>query len=82
MHARDIIYVKGGQLARITGVCQSASGVLTAQCTACERVEENVYRDSVAVSFVASHTIIDAVAYRNLGDGSFRVLLPFLARFH
>ena len=82
MHARDIIYVKGGQLARITGFWQSASGVLTTQCTACELVEEHKYRDSAAVLFVPSHTIIDAVAYRNLADGEFRVVLPFLARFH
>ena len=81
IHTSDIIYVKGGQLARITGFWQSAYGVLPAHCSACERVEENVYRDSVAVSFVGSHTIIDAVAYRNKADGEFRVALPFLARF-
>ena len=82
IHARDIVYVKGGQLARITGFWQYETGLLTAQCTECEKVEEHIYRDSASVVFVASHTIIDAVAYRNKDDGEFRVVLPFLARFH
>ena len=81
IHARDIIYVVGGQLARITDVWQSASGIITAQCTACELVEGYTYRDSESVLFVQSQTIIDAVAYRNKADGEFRVVLPFLARF-
>ena len=71
IHARDIIYVKGGQLGRITGFWQYESGVLTAQCTKCEKVAEHIYRDSASVLFVPSHTIIDAVAYRNTADGGF-----------
>ena len=82
IHARDIIYVKGGQLARITGFWQAESGVITAHCTACEHVEGYKYRDSEAVVFVQSQTIIDAVAYRKLAGGEFRVVLPYLARFH
>ena len=72
IHARDIIYVKGGQLARITGFWQSAPGIITAHCIACELVEGYKYRDSESVVFVQSQTII---------DGEFRVALPFLARF-
>ena len=82
MHARDIIYVKGGQLARITDFWQSEPGIITAQCTACKLVAKDTYRDSDSVLFVQNQTIIDGVAYRSLGDGEFRVLLPFLARFH
>ena len=82
IHARDIIYVKGGQLARITDLLQSASGTITAQCTACELVAGHKHRDSESVLFVQRQTIIHAVAYRNLADGEFRVALPFLARFH
>ena len=81
MHARDIIYVQGGQLARITDFWQSACGLITAQCTACEHVLGHKYRDSKSVVFVPSETIIDAVAYRLLANGEFRVALPFLARF-
>ena len=82
IHARDIVYVKGGQLARVTGFWQYEAGLLTDQCTESEKVGEHTYRDSAAVVFVASHTIIGAVAYRGKDDGELRVLLPFIARFH
>ena len=82
IHARDIVYVRGGRLARITDFWQYDSGVLTAQCTECEKVDGHIYRDSASVIFVESHTIIDAIAYRNTTDGEFRVILPFLSRFH
>ena len=82
IHARDIVYVRGGQLARITGFWQYDSGVLTAECTECEKVAEHIYRDSASVIFVQSHTIIDAIAYRNKTDGEFRAILPFLSLFH
>ena len=48
IHARDIVYVKGGQLARVTGFWQYEAGLLTAQCTECENVGEHTYR---AVSY-------------------------------
>ena len=82
IHARDIVYVRGRQLARITGFWQYESGVLTAECTECEKVAEHIYRDSASVIFVQSHTIIDAIAYRNKTDGEFRAILPFLSLFH
>ena len=82
IHARDIIYVKGGQLARITDFWRSASGVITIQCTACELVDGYTYRDGNSVLFAQSQTSIDAIAYRNLADGEFRVALPCLDRFH
>ena len=81
IHARDVIYVDGGQLARITGFWRAESGVITAHCTACEHVGGYKYRDSETVIFVKSQTIIDAVAYRKLLGGEFRVALPFLARY-
>ena len=82
MHARDISYVKGGQLARIIDFWKSELGTRTAHCTACEHVEGHKYRDSISVLFVNREAIIDAVAYRNLADGEFRVVLPCLARSH
>ena len=81
LHSGDIIYVAGGNLARITAFWQSAPGVITAQCTGCELVDGSIYRDSDSVLFVPHDTIVDACAYRKLGGGDFRVLLPFLARF-
>ena len=81
IHARDIVYVKGGQLVRLTGFWEYEAGLLTAQGTRCYKVGEHKYRDSAAVVFVESHLIIDAVAYRTRDDGDLRVLLPFLARF-
>ena len=81
LHAGDVIYVEGGDLARITEFWQSEQDVITAQCTGCERVRGSIYRDIDSVVFVHHDTIIDAVAYRKLDDGTFRALLPFLARF-
>ena len=81
IHARDVIYVDGGQLARIAGFWRAESGVITAHCTACEHVGGYKYRDSETVIFVKSESIIDAVAYRKLLGGEFRVVLPFLARY-
>ena len=80
LHSGDIIYVAGGNLARITAFWQSEPGVITAQCTGCELVEGSIYRDSDSVLFVPHDTIVDACAYRKLRGGDFRVLLPFLAR--
>ena len=83
IHARDIIYVIGGTLARVADFWLSESGIITAQCTACVRVASvagYTYRDTASVIFVQSHKIIDAVAYRNLAGGDFRVVLPYLAR--
>ena len=81
IHARDIVYVKGGQLVRLTAFWEYKAGLLTAQGTRCYKVGEHKYRDSATVVFVESHFIIDAVAYRKRDDGDLRVLLPFLARF-
>ena len=81
LHASDIIYVEGGSLARIVEFWQTEPDVITAQCTGCELVSGSIYRDIDSVIFVQHDTIIDAVAYRKLHDGTFRVLLPFIARF-
>ena len=76
-------HVIGGTLARVADFWLSESGIITAQCTACVRVASvagYTYRDTASVIFVQSHKIIDAVAYRNLAGGDFRVVLPYLAR--
>ena len=83
IHGEDIIYVGGGELARVADFWQFECGVITAQCTAREHVASvagYTYRDTASVIFVQSQKIIDAVAYRNLADGEFRVVLPYLAR--
>ena len=40
-----------------------------------------VYRDGTSVSLIACDDIVDSVAYRKLADDSFRIILPWKARF-
>ena len=79
--ARDILYIDGGSLARIVEFWQIGPDTIIAHCTRCELVRGSIYRDTDSRVFVQHDTIIDAVAYRILHDGTFRVILPFLARF-
>ena len=79
--ARDILYIDGGSLARIVEFWQTGPDAIIAHCTRCELVRGSIYRDTDSRVFVQHDTIIDAVAYRILHDGTFRVILPFLARF-
>ena len=46
-----------------------------------EHVRGQVYRDGTSVSLIACDDIVDSVAYRKLADDSFRIILPWKARF-
>ena len=76
----DLVYIVGGTVARAQHFLEF-NGCLTMQCIVCARISRNVYKDGNTVSFFSCDDIVDAVAYRQLSDGSCRVLLPFQARF-
>ena len=78
--ASDLVYIVGGTVARAQHFLEF-NGCLTMQCIVCARISRNVYKDGNTVSFFSCDDIVDAVAYRQLSDGSCRVLLPFQARF-
>lgn len=76
----DVVYIKGGQVARVQCFLELNS-CFTMQCIVCNRVSSNTFIDGSNVSFVSCSDVVDAMSYRPLGDGSFRVIWPFKARF-
>ena len=78
---RDLVYIAGsGSIARAECFYE-LNGCFTMQCIKCEHVHGQVYRDGTSVSFIACNDIVEAVAYRQLADNSFRIMLPWKARF-
>ena len=77
----DVIYVHGGMIARI--VCfWSDNDMITAQCHECARVDNDfIYRDTCTVTFIDATAIVDALCFRSLDDGDFRICLPYKAYF-
>ena len=77
---RDLVYIGGGSIARAECFYE-LNGCFTMQCIKCEHVRGQVYRDGTSVSLIACDDIVDSVAYRKLADDSFRIMLPWKARF-
>lgn len=78
---RDLVYIAGsGSIARAECFYE-LNGCFTMQCIKCEHVHGQVYRDGTSVIFIACNDIVEAVAYRQLADNSFRIMLPWKARF-
>ena len=50
---------------------------IVVQCAACDKVADNVYKDTDITSFIDADDVVDAVSYRPLGDGMMRVIKPF-----
>ena len=83
IYTGDIVYVIGGVVARVMHFWKSPSAEhIAMQCAIFENVDEYIYRDGNQTSFVSVDSIVDAVTYRPLTDGSIRVMLPFDARFY
>jgi hypothetical protein len=79
--AGDVVYILGGVLGRLECFWQLGEHI-TAQINKCKPLQTaGHYRDSDGCDFVSIDLIVDAVSHRLLEDGSFRVLLPFKARF-
>ena len=77
----DVVYILGGVLGRLECFWQFGEHI-TALISKCKPLQTaGHYRDSDGCDFVSIDSIVDAVSYRLLEDGSFRVLLPFKARF-
>ena len=76
----DIVYIDGGSIARAQCFYELNS-CFTMQCIKCVHLRGHVYRDGTSASFVACNDIVDSVAYRTLADNSFRIILPWKARF-
>lgn len=77
----DVVYICGGAVVRAECFWE-LNGCFTMQCKVCSHVGGHLYRDGTAAdSFIACTEIVDTVAYRPLPDGSFRVILPWKARF-
>ncbi len=75
----DIIVDTNDSFSRIVCFWQQETGIV-AQCTTCETVgADHVFRHTGNTCFILAGSIIDAVLYRPLPDGSFRVCLPFRA---
>ena len=75
----DVVYSIGGIVSRILCFWQSNNQIV-AQCHECVKVSEFIYRDDTRVAFIMAESIVDAMAYRPLGDGSIRVIMPYAAR--
>jgi hypothetical protein len=76
----DVIYSVGGFVSRILCFWQSINNQIVAQCHECLKVSELIYRDDNRVVFIMAESIVDAMAYRPLGNGSIRVIMPHAAR--
>lgn len=75
----DIIVDTEDSISRVVCFWQQETTIV-AQCTTCETVGAgHVFRHTGSTCFIAGGSIIDAVSYRPLPDGSFRVCLPFRA---
>lgn len=79
---RDLVYIGGGGGSNARAECfYELNGCFTMQCIKCEHVRGHVYRDGTSVSLIACNDIVEPVAYRELPDNSFRIILPWKARF-
>ena len=79
----DIVYVAGGVVAVAMEFYEHAeTSAMFLHCEPCKQIGRNTYTFSHVSEWVDAGTIVDAMAYRKLQDGSVRVLFPFAARFH
>ena len=77
----DLAYIGGGGSIVRAECFYELNGCFTMQCIKCEHVRGHVYRDGTSVSLIACNDIVEPVAYRELPDNSFRIILPWKARF-
>jgi hypothetical protein len=77
----DVVYILGGVLGCLECFWQLGEHI-TAQISKCKPLQTAGHcRDSDGCDFVSIDLIVDDVSRRLLEDCTFRVLLPFKARF-
>lgn len=83
IHAQDIVYLEGGVVARVRWFWQVSLGSnIVLQCTMCSSVDgQYKYRDSKKLHFTPVDAIVDAMIYRYIGSGVFRIIKPFAAKY-